>query len=393
MINYMVLVNPKNPLPDKWTDGLETTTAVNSVGDETEAETKAYRAYLLLKADLAENNGIFIELDSALRSVAAQQNIMKQFAEEYGEEYAAKTVAVPGYSEHHTGLALDLYFRLKNEHGEWTDICRNEDMVQYPALWTQIHSKLADYGFILRYPEGKEHITGYGYEPWHIRYIDSINTAKEIMKHGLTLEEYLDSAGMRIAARAEYLYNVLWECQRDVEGWEYTFLKGNRYHIPYGQPINDGAYIGFQADIETFIRAAGDPESVFYSRQSYWDDTEIRSTFYAMDCSAFAAYCWGVPRTTTAGWHKLDCTCLGSVSQPGILDTLQPGDAINRPADHIVLVTAVNDDGTIVIIHETVPQIMKETLSKEEIIQRYSEYVIYRYNERDNAAPSAEEKQ
>ena len=63
--------------------------------------------------------------------------------------------------------------------------------MQYPEVWEKIHAKLAGYGFILRYPEGKEQITGYAYEPWHIRYLDNAEIAKEITEEGLTLEEYL----------------------------------------------------------------------------------------------------------------------------------------------------------------------------------------------------------
>ena len=64
--------------------------------------------------------------------------------------------------------------------------------MQYPEIWEKIHAKLADYSFILRFLEGKEHITSYGYEPWHIRFLDSIGIACEIMSQtGLTLEEYL----------------------------------------------------------------------------------------------------------------------------------------------------------------------------------------------------------
>ena len=151
----------------------------------------AYEAYLALKEDLEENDGIYIELDSARRSIAAQQDIMDRFIEKYGLDYALKTVAEPGYSEHHTGLALDLYFRLKGEDGEFTDVYYNEDMVQYPEIWEKIHAKLADYGFILRYLKGREHITGYGYEPWHIRYVYDPEIAEEIMTKGITLEEYL----------------------------------------------------------------------------------------------------------------------------------------------------------------------------------------------------------
>lgn len=134
-------------------------------------------------------------MNSARRSVATQRDIMDRFIEKYGADYAAKTVATPGYSEHHTGLALDIYFRLKDEDGEMADEYYNEDLMRYPEIWAQIHAELADYGFILRYPEGKEQITGYDYEPWHIRYIDSADTAREIMEQGLTLEEYLGETG------------------------------------------------------------------------------------------------------------------------------------------------------------------------------------------------------
>ena len=190
-IDYLVLVNKRNALPEGWEDTLQTVTVTNSVGDEVEVETKAYDAYLALKEDLEENDGVYLELDSARRSVAAQKAIMDRFTEKYGAEYAAKTVAVPGYSEHHTGLALDLYFRLKGDDGTFTDVYYNEELVQYPEIWEKIHARLADYGFILRYPDGKEQITGYGYEPWHIRYLDNADLAKEITEKGLTLEEYL----------------------------------------------------------------------------------------------------------------------------------------------------------------------------------------------------------
>lgn len=63
--------------------------------------------------------------------------------------------------------------------------------VQYPEIWAKIHAKLADHGFILRYLDGKEAITGYSYEPWHIRYVNDVTIAKEIMDKGITLEEYL----------------------------------------------------------------------------------------------------------------------------------------------------------------------------------------------------------
>ena len=187
-IDYMVLVNKTHALPDDWEDKLKTIHMTNSVGDDVEVEEKAYDAYLKLKADL-EKEDIHVDLDSARRSVADQQRIMDDFTKKYGADYAAKTVAKPGYSEHHTGLALDLYLIIDGK-----DVVENEDMIQYPEIWSKIHNKLAEHGFILRYLEGDEHITGYGYEPWHIRYIDNADTAREITSKGVTFEEYLGTA-------------------------------------------------------------------------------------------------------------------------------------------------------------------------------------------------------
>lgn len=184
-IDYLVLVNKKNPLPETWEDDVEIVHMTNSLGDDVEVEKKAYDAYLKLKDALAEE-GVFIDLDSAYRSVAAQQQIAESFTERYGEEYVKQYVAVPGFSEHHTGLALDLYLNI-----DGVDVYMNEDMVQYPEIWAKIHAKLPEFGFILRYLEGKEDITGYSYEPWHIRYIDNVELAKEITENGLTFEEYL----------------------------------------------------------------------------------------------------------------------------------------------------------------------------------------------------------
>ena len=184
-INYMVLVNKLNPLPENWESELKTEHFTNTVGDDVEVEVNAYKAYLELKKEL-EAEGIYVDLDSARRSVEVQQQIMDEFTEEYGADYAAKVVAKPGYSEHHTGLALDLYLIVDGK-----DIVLNEDLVQYPQIWEKIHEKITKYGFILRYMEGKEHITGYAYEPWHIRYIQDTEKAKEIMDKNITLEGYL----------------------------------------------------------------------------------------------------------------------------------------------------------------------------------------------------------
>ncbi|MBR3317824.1 MAG: M15 family metallopeptidase [Atopobiaceae bacterium] len=183
-IDYLALVNKNHPLPAGWEDSLKTVRMTNSVGDDVEVEKKSYDAYLKLKAAL-EKEGVYVDLDSARRSVEQQQKIMDDFTKKYGADYAKKTVATPGYSEHQTGLALDLYLIIDGK-----DVTKNEDMITYPEVWEKIHARLADYGFILRYLKGDEHITGYGYEPWHIRYVDDPAIAKEIADKGITFEEY-----------------------------------------------------------------------------------------------------------------------------------------------------------------------------------------------------------
>lgn len=182
-IDYLVLVDSRHPLPDGWEDAVRLEQFTNALGDEVRVERTAYEAYLRLKEELA-GEGVYVDLDSAFRSVAEQQAIVDDFTEKYGAAYARTYAAVPGYSEHHTGLALDLFLIVDGQI-----VCENEDLMQYPGIWAEIHAALADYGFILRYPGGN----GYAYEPWHIRYVGT-DAAREMEERGLTLEEYLAAA-------------------------------------------------------------------------------------------------------------------------------------------------------------------------------------------------------
>lgn len=172
-IDYLVLVNPHTALPEAWEDAVEIVYMTNRHGEEIGVERTAYTAYCRLRDALAED-GVHLDINSAYRSVAAQQALSDSYLKKYGRDYVNAYVAVPGYSEHHTGLALDLYL-------ESVDV------------WAKIHARLAEFGFILRYPEGKEAITGYAYEPWHVRYVGT-EAAREIASRGITLEEYLDAA-------------------------------------------------------------------------------------------------------------------------------------------------------------------------------------------------------
>ena len=72
-----------------------------------------------------------------------------------------------------------------------TVIDDNDAMIAERELFSKIHAKIANYVFILRYLEGRDDVTGYAYEPWHLRYVGSSEIAKDIFERGITLEEYL----------------------------------------------------------------------------------------------------------------------------------------------------------------------------------------------------------
>ena len=159
-INGILLVNKNHPLPRSYGNGVDAT---------------AYAALLQLQAG-AQEAGYSIPLISGYRSYDYQAQLYNGYVARDGKEAADRYSAQPGKSEHQSGLAFDVG-SIDNNYGE-SDAGR----------WLAAHC--ADYGFILRYPPGKEHITGYMYEPWHIRYV-GVSTARAIMSSGLTLEEYL----------------------------------------------------------------------------------------------------------------------------------------------------------------------------------------------------------
>ena len=183
--NYLVLVNNNFPLPDGWEKTVSLVETTNKYGEVTTIEKHTLAAFQALQACLAIE-GIHIELDSAYRSITRQQELWTQFENEYGLEYTQNTVAVPGTSEHHTGLAVDICLDVND-----TRINDNEAMLAEREIFKRIHEHLADFGFILRYLPNKKSITGYSYEPWHLRYIGNVTVAKAISAAGLTLEEYL----------------------------------------------------------------------------------------------------------------------------------------------------------------------------------------------------------
>ena len=186
-MDYLVFVNKYTKVPDDWEKNVELVKIKNVWNENIQIEKETYENYKQLKQKL-ESEGIIIELDSVYRSVKDQQELWDEWTIEKGIGYVRKYLATPGYSEHHTGLAIDICLRKNNEL-----IYDNDEMIADRETFAKIHAKLADYGFILRYLDARDDITGYDYEPWHLRYVGSNEIAKEIMTKNITLEEYLSS--------------------------------------------------------------------------------------------------------------------------------------------------------------------------------------------------------
>lgn len=137
----------------------------------------AYEAFKKLVDD-AEKEGYHIRNNSAYRSYETQSNLYNQYKKN-GTDYADKWSARAGHSEHQTGLALDVGVQTKYSNSKF------ENSKEF--TWMKENSY--KYGFILRYPKDKTHITGYGYEPWHYRYV-GVEVATYIYEHDITFEEY-----------------------------------------------------------------------------------------------------------------------------------------------------------------------------------------------------------
>ncbi len=124
----------------------------------------------------AAEEDLSIYLSSGYRDYETQKEIYDEYVAVYGQELADTFSSRPGFSEHHSGLVIDVN-SIDDTFAETSE-----------AKWLEQHC--AEFGFIIRYPKDKTDITGYKYEPWHIRYVGK-EVAKEVMESGLSLEEYL----------------------------------------------------------------------------------------------------------------------------------------------------------------------------------------------------------
>ncbi len=159
-IDGILVVNKTYSLPKSYHPGADDT---------------ALQAFAKMKAAAAKD-GISLKIVSGYRSYSTQDYLYHSYAKEDGVEKADTYSARPGHSEHQTGLAFDI-----ND--------ASDRFIGSPAaVWLAEHCH--EYGFVVRYPQGKQEITGFKYEPWHVRYL-GIPLAGELTASGLCLEEFL----------------------------------------------------------------------------------------------------------------------------------------------------------------------------------------------------------
>lgn len=168
-----VLVNKYNKLPSKY-EPSDLVTLDEKYGS---AKLRNVAADAFIKmAKAAKNDGYNIKVINGYRSELYQQRMFDKYLENNTFENVLKLTAKPGFSEHQTGLAVDI----NNVENSFTN--------SKEYKWLQINAR--EYGFIERYPKDKEYITGYTHEPWHYRYV-GIDIAKKLHSENITFEEYV----------------------------------------------------------------------------------------------------------------------------------------------------------------------------------------------------------
>lgn len=184
--DILIVVNKKRYLPSDYKPSdLVVPNVKFSFNGEYEKKYMRHEAANALEElfDQAKEEGIYLYAVSGYRSYNTQERLFNNYSSKHGEEEANKFSARPGESEHQTGLAMDVSsqsagFGLNEEFGNTVE-----------GKW--VRDNAHKFGFIIRYLKEKTDITGYTYEPWHIRYVGK-DIAEKIYNEGITLEEYFE---------------------------------------------------------------------------------------------------------------------------------------------------------------------------------------------------------
>ena len=176
---YLIVVNRWNETPEDYRVEL------TELSNGQKVDSRIY-PYLQEMFDAARKDGIYPVVREGYRTYEEQQKILDDkikayinegYSQSRAERTAKEWVALPGTSEHQLGIAVDIN----------ADKSKSSNDEVYTWLVANAHN----YGFILRYPQGKQEITGTSYEPWHYRYV-GVDAAREIYERGICLEEYFE---------------------------------------------------------------------------------------------------------------------------------------------------------------------------------------------------------
>ncbi len=181
-----VLVNKRNPLdPLDYAPSDLVTPEVALHGPQEAMQLRAEPAEALEELfAAADQEGHSLSMISGYRSYDYQVQVYDQHVAANGHEAADRISARPGHSEHQTGLAVDI------DTPNAAETTLNQAFGDTPeGQWVAENSH--EFGFIIRYPQGAEEITGFSYEPWHLRYVGR-ETARDVVERDLTLEQYWD---------------------------------------------------------------------------------------------------------------------------------------------------------------------------------------------------------
>lgn len=190
----MFLVNNQNSLPDDYDKRIKVKKVYSNGDRDFEFDERA-ADYLIDMFEAAKKDGINLTVNSAYRTIeyqqynfdrSVQQRVNNGMSYEEAVLDTEKEVAYPGKSEHNAGLSADIF---SDEYVSFDD-----DGFKNTKAYAWLMENAADYGFILRYPEGKEAETGIIYEPWHYRFV-GVYYAHKVKDSGLCLEEFFEENG------------------------------------------------------------------------------------------------------------------------------------------------------------------------------------------------------
>ena len=176
--NELMLTNKFYSLDNTYnSDSMVNVSNQYSYGENQMVTSETFDAFLNM-FNAAKKEGLTLIINSSYRSYEEQEEIYNEFKNTYGEDYANSRAAKAGFSEHQTGMAIDI-----QTYG--SSASTFEEFDEFKWLQDNAHK----YGFILRYPKDKEYLTGYEYESWHYRYV-GIEAATYIYENNITFDEY-----------------------------------------------------------------------------------------------------------------------------------------------------------------------------------------------------------